>query len=379
MRPLRQYITKGGKRLRMGYTTGSCAAAAAHAAALLLLVGERIPAVLLRTPGGLAVPIDIETAETSSGWARCTVIKDGGDDPDVTDGAVVGCTVSRIPAGWTIDGGEGVGRVTRPGLACPVGDAAINPVPRAMIAAQLEAAAARCDCAGGLRAVVDIPEGRALAAKTFNPRLGIVGGLSILGTTGLVEPMSEAALVATIHAELDSLAAGGGDRLLVVPGNYGRDFARQRWGLSLERGVKCSNYIGETLDHAVYKGFRRVLLLGHAGKLIKLAAGIMHTHSRVADGRMEVLTAHAGLCGVGPEKLAALMDCVTIDAADDLLTGWGVADAVWAGVGERVRFHLEARVGAGVEIAFAAFARRGVVMSHGDIDRHSREWTEGME
>lgn len=367
MKPLEKYITKGGKPLRMGYTTGSCAAAAARAAAVLLLTGRRVGNIRLQTPGGETVEIEVEHAERLEHTARCAVVKDAGDDPDQTDGAWVGCTVSHLPEGWQVEGGKGVGRVTKPGLACAVGEAAINPVPRAMILQQLRAAAAECGYGGGLRAVVDVPQGETIAEKTFNPRLGIVGGISILGTTGLVEPMSAAALVATIHAELDSLAVSGTQVLLVVPGNYGADFARKRWGLALEQGVKCSNFIGETLDYGIHKGFRRILLLGHAGKLVKLAAGIMDTHSRVADGRMEVLAAHAGLCGVAPEQLAILLDCATVNAADSLLHGLGVAEAVWRSVSARVELHLQHRA-CGAEVAFAAFAQRGIVMQGGAVE-----------
>lgn len=369
MQPLKRTIIKGGKRLRMGYTTGSCAAAAAGAAALLLLGGKTVDTVRIETPANIPVFIDVEESVLTELWARCAVRKDAGDDPDVTDGAMVGCTVSRIPAGIEIDGGKGVGRVTRPGLACAVGTAAINPVPRKMIAEQLTAAALQCGYTGGLRAEVDLPSGEALAARTFNPRLGIEGGISILGTTGIVEPMSEAALVATIHVQLDSLAAAGRDTLLMVPGNYGADFAREQWGLRLDDGVKCSNYIGETLDYAVWVGFRRILLFGHAGKLVKLGLGVMNTHSRVADGRMEMIAAHGALHGLTASRIAALLDCVTVDAADDLLQQWGAADEVWQSVGERVAFHLAARCGPGVEIAFAAFGARGIVMRGGDVEK----------
>lgn len=373
MRQLQRYIIKGGKKLRLGYTTGSCAAAAARAAALLLLGEEPPDSVRITTPGGEELLLDVEERHLAPEEACCGVRKDAGDDPDVTDGALVCCTVTRIRSGFEVDGGEGVGRVTRPGLACPVGEAAINPVPRRMILEQLGRAAEEQGYAEGLRAVVSVPEGAALALRTFNPRIGIEGGISILGTTGIVEPMSEAALVATIRTELDSLAAGGAEALLMVPGNYGADFARDAWGLSLDRGVKCSNFIGETLDYAVAKGFRRILLLGHAGKLVKLAAGIFHTHSRVADGRMEILAAHGGRLGLDRPQIAALLDCATVDAADDLLNAWGAAEAIWRSVASAAALHLARRAGPEAEVAFAAFGRRGIVMRHGEIERMIRE------
>lgn len=367
MRPLERYIVKGGQRLRLGYTTGSCAAAAARAAALLLLGGARAETVRITAPGGELL-LDIEECTPTPGGVRCTVRKDAGDDPDITDGALVGCTVCKTDSGFAVDGGAGVGRVSKPGLACAVGEAAINPVPRKMILEQLSATAAVLGYTGGLRAVVDVPEGEALARRTFNPRLGIEGGISILGTTGIVQPMSEAALVATIHAEVDSHAAAGRKALLIVPGNYGEGFALDTWGLALDAGVKCSNYLGETLDYAVYQGFRRILLLGHAGKLVKLAAGVMNTHSRVADCRMETLAAHAAVHGVSGEQTKQLLGCATVDAADELLAACGVAETVWQSVAKRAAFHLGARCGDSVETAFAAFARRGIVMRHGKIE-----------
>lgn len=367
MRLLQKSIVKSGKSLRMGYTTGSCAAAAAKAAARLLLTGETMPGVKLETPSGVSLFLDLEESHLQNGSACCAVCKDGGDDPDVTSGARIVCTVTRLPCGIEIDGGNGVGRVTKPGLACAVGQAAINPVPRRMIAQQLGEVMAQCGYTGGLRVVVEVPEGERLAGQTFNPKMGIVGGISILGTTGIVEPMSESALVATICAEIDTYAAAGQSVLLIVPGNYGQKFAEETWGISLDSGVKSSNYIGETLDYARYRNFRRILLLGHAGKLIKLAAGIMNTHSRNADGRMEILAAHAALHGMNQNGIACLLDCVSVDAADAVLAAHHLADSVWESIAKKAAQHLSHRCGPEIEVAFAAFAARGIVMSNGNI------------
>lgn len=368
-----EYLVQEGRRLRRGYTTGSCAAAAALAAARLLLGLEPLVAVAIKTPGGPELLLDLEAQTLTPEGARCVVRKDAGDDPDVTDGALIGCTVSLLPSGFQVEGGKGVGRVTLPGLSCPVGASAINPVPQRMIREQLERVALEKGYTGGLLARVDVPEGEALAQKTFNPRLGIEGGISILGTTGIVEPRSQRALVATIRAEMDQLAARGYQTILVTPGNYGKDFAQNHWGLSLDRGVLCSNFIGEAVDYAAFLGFRRLLLMGHGGKLVKLAAGIMNTHSRMADGRKEIITTHGALAGASVSQLRQLMDTITVDGADELLTAWGLEDKVWASVGEAAAEQLARRGGSAMETALVAFGSRGILFRSGMVEQWIKE------
>ena len=282
MGKLELYIPVGRERLRCGYTTGTCAAAAAAGAAALLLEGAALPAVHIDTPAGVRVEAELLEHAAGEGWAACAVRKDGGDDPDVTDGALICARVERSTGpGIAIDGGQGVGRVTRPGLDQPVGEAAINSTPRRMIQEQLEAAAARAGYAGGLRAVISVPTGEALAGRTFNPRLGIEGGISILGTSGIVRPMSEAALLDSLYLEMDQQRAAGARDIVVTPGNYGEAFAREKLGLSLARWCTCSNYIGAAIDHAAGAGFRSVLLVGHLGKLIKVfEKGMVFARSR---------------------------------------------------------------------------------------------------
>ena len=242
---LRHFVTRNGKIMRCGYTTGSCAAGAAEAATQMLLTGRVVDKLDMDTPKGIRLSLDILEPEIGGDFARCAVQKDSGDDPDVTNGILIYATARRIGEGIEIDGGEGVGRVTRPGLDQPVGAAAINSVPRQMIAAQVSAACARCEYPGGISIVISIPEGRALAGRTFNPRIGVEGGLSVIGTTGIVEPMSNAALVDTVRVELSVLAASGVKDVLLCPGNYGETFAREQLGLSMQQQVNTSNFIGE--------------------------------------------------------------------------------------------------------------------------------------
>ena len=359
MAKLELYIPVGRQKLRCGYTTGTCAAAAAAGAAARLLTGETLPAVRIITPAGVAVEAELLQHAAGEGWAACAVRKDGGDDPDVTDGALIFTRVERTDTpGIIIDGGEGVGRVTLPGLDQPVGAAAINSTPRRMIAEQLESAAAKAGYTGGLRAVISVPEGEALAKRTFNPRLGIVGGISILGTSGIVKPMSEAALIDSLYLEMDQRRAAGVEDLLLTPGNYGESFAGEVLGLNLHRWCMCSNYLGAAIDHAAGAGFRSVLVVGHLGKLIKAAAGCMNTHSKTADARRETLTAHAALAGADRALLRALFDSPTTDAGVELLKQAGLLGPVMASIGEALDGQLKRRAGEGLTIEALFFSNQ---------------------
>ena len=359
MAKLELYIPVGRQKLRCGYTTGTCAAAAAAGAAALLLTGQVLPAVRIATPAGVEVEAELLEHAAGDGWAACAVRKDGGDDPDVTDGMLILARVERTDTpGVCVDGGEGVGRVTLPGLDQPVGAAAINSTPRRMIAEQLERAMAKAGGAGGLRAVISAPEGEALAKRTFNPRLGIVGGISILGTSGIVRPMSEAALIDSLYLEMDQRRAAGAEDLLLTPGNYGEAFAREALGLNLDRWCMCSNYLGAAIDHAAGAGFRSVLVVGHLGKLIKAAAGCMNTHSKTADARRETLTAHAALAGADGALLRALFDSPTTDAGVELLQQAGLLQPVMASIGAALDGHLKRRAGEGLAIEALFFSNQ---------------------
>ena len=352
----------GGQALRRGWTTGTCAAAAAEAAALLLLTGRAPVELRLETPGGLTFTLPVEQPHIDGDAAVCTVRKDAGDDPDITNGVGISATVCRAEPGVAIDGGAGVGRVTRPGLAMPVGAAAINPGPRAQITAALGRAARACGYTGGFSVIISAENGEELARQTYNEHLGVVGGLSILGTSGIVEPMSEKALVDTILLELDSLYAGGQRTAFLCPGNYGADFARDTLGLDLEKAVKCSNFIGEALDHAVFRGFDDILLVGHAGKLVKLAAGVMNTHSSVADGRQEIFTAHAALCGAGRDILEGLMQSISVDACIELLDREHLREPVLARIESEIEKRLALRLRGRGHVEFILFtAKYGIL------------------
>lgn len=341
------YISAGGKRLRCGYTTGTCAALAAAGAARYLTEGTWPETVSLRTPKGWRVEVPLEACRAEPGRAICAVRKDGGDDVDRTHGARIEAAVALIESpGIAIQGGPGVGRVTKPGLDQPVGEAAINRVPRQMIARAVEEVLSAAGYEGGASVVISVPEGEVIARQTFNPRLGIEGGISILGTSGIVEPMSAQAVVDTIALELRQAAAQGEKRLILTPGNYGLDYLRRQgmdqWEIPV---VKCSNFIGEALDEAVLDGFSEILLVGHVGKLVKLAGGIFNTHSRTADCRAELFCAHAALAGGDKTLCRALMDCSTTDACLARLDEAGLRDPVMAGLLGAMQEHLSRRAG----------------------------------
>ncbi|MBQ7143828.1 MAG: cobalamin biosynthesis protein CbiD [Oscillospiraceae bacterium] len=340
-----RYVLKNGKRLRLGYTTGTCAAAAAKAAALLLFRGQADETVELVTPKGIALRLEVLDPRLERGRASCAVRKDAGDDPDATDGILVYAEVRALPdPEIEIDGGPGVGRVTKPGLKLPVGAAAINPAPREMIRRAAEEALAACGQSCGLSVLISVPGGAELAKKTFNPRLGIEGGISILGTSGIVEPMSEDAILESLELEIRQKRALGWERLILVPGNYGADYARSALGFSDGELVKCSNYIGCALDMAADAGFPEVLLIGHVGKLVKLSGGIMNTHSREGDARAELFAALALRAGGGAELARTILDCVTTDGMLEALRNAGLLERAMTLMAERIDLHLRSRV-----------------------------------
>lgn len=377
---LNQYVYKNNKKMRMGYTTGSCAAAAAKAAVWMLLKGERTPEVELMTPKGIGLRLEVLDPEISEEEASCAIRKDAGDDPDVTDGLKIYAAVRRkAEPGVSIDGGTGVGRVTRSGLEQPVGAAAINKVPRQMIREGVEEICRRMNYTGGISVVISIPGGEELAEKTFNPRLGIVGGISVLGTSGIVEPMSEAALIETIRVDVKMQLAQGRKYLVLVPGNYGLDFLDGYNKELLSRSVKYSNFLGEAIDAAAEFGAKGILLVGHIGKLVKLAGGIMNTHSRNADARMEILTAHAAVLGADSKTAAALMNCITTDEALEILKEEDLLAGVMERLMERMEFYVDHRSGKSLERGILTFSKElGVLGESLEVQRILRCLEESL-
>ena len=369
-------VRSGARLLRCGYTTGTCAALAASGAARLLLTGEAPERVRLVTPKGWPVEVPLAEAVLAGDEARCAVRKDAGDDPDVTDGCLVFASARRTERGVTVDGGAGVGRVTKPGLDQPVGAAAINSVPRRMIREAVEAVCEELGYGCGLAIVISVPGGEELARRTFNPQLGIEGGLSILGSSGVVEPMSERALVDTVELALSQARALGEKRVILTPGSYGAAYLR-RLGLDAcgVATVKCSNFIGDALDAATAAGFEEVLLVGHIGKLVKLAGGVMNTHSKQADCRAELFTAHAAICGAEPALCRELMEAATADACLALLERAGLKEPVLASLLAAIQRQLTRRAGDRMRAGAVLFSNQyGGLGETAEAERLRREW-----
>lgn len=340
------------KELRKGFTTGSCGAAAAKAALYMLLTGSVKDEIEIITPGGAVFRTEVKDIFREGNRVRCAVVKDGGDDPDVTTGLHVTAEVRAEERGDValeiqIEGGPGVGRVTLPGLDQPVGNAAINRVPRQMIEKELTEVADLLDFRGRIRVILSVPGGEEAAERTFNPRLGIEGGISILGTTGIVEPMSTRAILDTIRVELNQRKALGDRIAAVSPGNYGLNFMKETYGYDLNRSVKCSNYVGDTVDMVREMGFRGMLLTGHIGKLIKVSGGIMNTHSKEGDARMELLATGVIRAGGSTDTLRGILNCRVTEEALGIIQGESPEllrksmDAVM----DRILYYLRKRAG----------------------------------
>ena len=320
------------------------------------------------------------TANATGPTAHATIIKDAGDDYDVTNGTRVCAFVTLCDQDISIDGGIGVGRVTCPGLDQPVGNAAINSGPRAMIRAALEDAALEAGYLGGFNVVVEVPEGVEIGRKTFNPSLGIVGGISILGTSGIVEPRSLKALQDALKVEIHVRAANGGKRLIVVPGNYGQAFL-ETMGLPDDIPVvSCANFIGFTLDQAAEEGFEQLLLVGHIGKLVKVAGGVMDTHSRMADCRREIFAAHAAAAGASQRTVLDIFDCMTTDACLDVVESAGVKNQVLDRLAHAIQYQLEHRAGDKMDMGAVIFSNKtGLLACTDNAKRLMDDWKRKEE
>lgn len=368
------YVIRNNKRLRRGYTTGSCAAAAAKAAAHMLLGKEWVEEVRLMTPKGILLNLEVLDVTRGEDWVSCAIRKDGGDDPDVTNGILVYARVEkRAEPGILLDGGIGVGRVTKPGLEQAVGSAAINKTPRQMICREAEDVCQSFGYTGGLSIIISIPEGVEAAKKTFNPRLGIVGGISVLGTSGIVEPMSEAALIESIRVEMNMRLAEGAEYLLITPGNYGETFLKEQMELDLSSFMKCSNFVGETIDMAVDGGVKGILFVAHIGKFIKVAGGIMNTHSRCADARAELMAAAAIHAGAEYGVVKEILNTITTEEALGLIKGAGLLEPAMEWMTGRIHYYLNHRAYDRVKIGAVVFSNEYGLLGETDYAAELKE------
>lgn len=368
---MEQFIYKNQKKMALGITTGSCAALTARAAALHLCGYGPVSESSLMTPKGIRVTFPVVLSCEEAGLCEYGIQKDSGDDPDVTHGTYIYSSLKKLsdgerPSGPVfqspehpnlfLDGGEGVGRVTKPGLTQPVGYAAINEVPRSMIFQAVAEVLDAADNEGVYLITVRIPEGRTLAKKTFNPRLGIEDGISVLGTSGIIEPMSDKAIVDTTETLIRQRKELGYRTILVTPGNYGQGYVTDYLGLDLSDSIKCSNFMGETIDLAVSYGFSEFLLVGNIGKIAKLSAGIMNTHSHTADCRWEILAANAAVCGASPELLKTLEGCITTEEMLKYLDSAKLLAPVMQRIMDRIEQVVRHRAGDEMKIGVYMFS-----------------------
>ena len=368
------------KLLRCGYTTGTCAAAASKAAVAMLFKQESMDSVAITTPNQTDLIIDVLNPQFNDNIASCSIEKDSGDDPDITNGILVSSKVTLLPdsSEIIIEGGKGVGKVTKGGLDQPVGMSAINSVPRKMIKDSLNELAMQYNYKGGFHVLISVPKGEEIAKKTFNPELGIVGGISILGTTGIVEPMSAKALADSIKVEISVIAAESNESILIFLGNFGKKFTEEDLNLSTKPGIMCSNFIDVALDSSVEFGFKNILLVGHIGKFVKLGIGMFNTHSHNGDGRIETLLSCALEAGANIEILKEIQKCVTTHAVLDILYENDLLDKTMDVLNERIQHNIDRRVPDDINVGFICFANTGeysgVLFESDNVDDLKELW-----
>lgn len=337
------------KQLKGGYTTGACLAAGARAAAMLLQGEDPGDKVDITALDGTPLQIPIHSVEMLSDAARVEIVKDAGDDPDITNGTSVFVTFRFLTseqlkpvAGRSViyeqilfEAGQGIGHATKPGLSLAVGEPAINPGPRQLVYNSIRDIVGDKPC----MVRVDIPAGRELAAKTLNPVLGIEGGISVIGTTGVLRPMSEEAFKNSLIPQIEVAKAAGFTTQIFVPGKIGERIASS-WGLPEEAMVQTSNFIGFMLEAAADCGLEKILLFGHIGKLAKVAAGVFHTHNRVGDARLEVLAAYSASMGMSAEGVRRILQAVTTEEALPVIEEYGLAP-VYEVIAARASYRAE--------------------------------------
>ncbi|MFR3498267.1 MAG: cobalt-precorrin-5B (C(1))-methyltransferase CbiD [Paraclostridium bifermentans] len=314
---MEEYVYIDGKKYKRGYTTGSCATGAAKAATHMFLTKETLETVNIDTPKGIPLNLKVENVDINNDFAQCSIQKDGGDDIDATHKMYIYAKAEHNDSNEIIiDGGIGIGRVTKKGLGIEIGKAAINKTPISMIQSEVRKVIGDTK---GVKITIFAPEGETIAKKTFNPRLGIVGGISIIGTTGIVEPMSDEGWKKSLSIELEMKKAQGMDKVILVPGNHGEMFIKESLGIDSKYIVRTSNFIGYMLKEAQRIGFKKILMAGHLGKYVKIAGGIFNTHSKVADARNEILIANLALMNAPFELINKVNECLTTEEFIEIL------------------------------------------------------------
>jgi cobalt-precorrin-5B (C1)-methyltransferase len=358
--------------LKYGITTGASAAAAAKAA-VTALVSEPVDRVVIPTPIGLRFEVPVKSCrKISVDKAEAIVIKDAGQDIDVTDKMEIVATVRLTDDGIvTIKSGLGIGTVTKPGLQVPIGEGAINPVPKNMITAAIREV---LPTGKGVEILISAPEGGNVAKKTMNSKLGIIGGVSILGTTGVVKPLSLEACRRSLVPQIDVALARGYKRVFFVPGNIGERIARQQFNAPEDAIVQTGDFVGYMLDKAVEKGLQEIILLGHSGKIVKLAANIFNTHHKFGDARNEVISSYAGAAGADTTTIRALLAANTSDEASEILRGADLLEATYNHIATRVHQRVIDRVENKIKISIIIVSMDGRVLGMDENARCNKPW-----
>ncbi|MGB9841681.1 MAG: cobalt-precorrin-5B (C(1))-methyltransferase CbiD [Candidatus Bathyarchaeales archaeon] len=345
--------------LKYGLSTGACAAAAAKAA-VTALISNPVDRVVIPTPIGIRFEIQVKESKKLGDVAVATVVKDAGDDVDVTDKLEISATVRLTDDGKiTVKGDKGVGVVTKPGLPVPVGESAINPVPRSMIIAAVKEALPN---GKGAEVVISVPEGEKVAKKTLNAKLGVVGGISILGTTGVVKPLSLEACRRSLVPQIDVALAKGHNCVFLVPGNIGERIAKKLFNVPDEAIIQTGDFMGYMLDKAVEKGVKEITLLGHPGKLVKLAAGIFNTHHKVADARGEVIAAYAAAVGADSQLVNKILASNTTEEAIALLKQANLLKQTFDKIAEKVASRVMERVKNKIKVNVMLVSMDGAIL-----------------
>lgn len=337
------------EKLRTGFTTGTASAASSKAAILAIINQKKIESVEVTLPKGNSIPIKIHSCEFSDSRAKCSVIKDAGDDPDVTHGAEIVVELSLIPNvnQIEIDGGEGVGVVTKPGLGLEINKAAINPTPKKMIIDNVNEVAKDVLVKNGIKIIIYVPKGKELALKTDNPRLGIVGGISILGTSGIVIPYSTASFAAAVRQNLDVSLAMGNDIVVLSTGGRSEEFARKIVDLPEHSFVQMGDFAGYTIQQCAKKKIKKAYVVGFIGKLAKMAAGVKQTHVKGSKVDMNLLAEIAEKCNADSQTIEQIRKANTARHVQDIVMEHkveGFFDKVCGLVYKHMRNHSEEKV-----------------------------------
>jgi len=336
--------------LRYGITTGACAAASAKAA-LITLLNKPVDRVGIPSPIGIRFEILVkESRKLSENTAVAYVIKDSGDDIDITNKLEISATVRLTDDGKiVIKGGNGIGIATKPGLPVSIGEPAINPIPRKMIEDAIKEV---LPPGKGVEVLLSVIGGERIAEKTLNPKLGVIGGISILGTTGVVKPLSMDAYRRSLISQIDVAIAQGYERIFITPGNIGERLAKQVFKVSEDAIIQTGDFMGYMLNKAVEKGVKEIIILGHPGKLVKLAAGIFNTHHKVGDARKEVIAAYAGANGANKELISMILQSNTTEEIIELLKQNDLLQPTFNEIAKRIslrsmeRIENKAKIGA---------------------------------